>query len=61
MGAKRGKVRSEEGLTDSRYQPTKAELEEDVSIDASPEDVARAVMGDVEARVVGGEKGKKKR
>ena len=26
------------------YQPSKAELEEDVSIDATPEDVARALM-----------------
>ena len=26
------------------YQPTKAELEEDVSIDATPEEVAKALM-----------------
>ena len=39
-GRKRGVV------VDSRYQPTKAELEEDVSIDASPEGVgASAVFG----------------
>ena len=60
MGAKSGKKRVVE-VMDSRYQPTKAEMEEDVSIDASPEAVARAVMGDVEVGVVRGEKGKKKR
>ena len=37
-GRKRGVV------VDSRYQPTKEELEEDVSIDASPEDVARSLF-----------------
>ena len=31
-------------LKRSSYQPTKAELEEDVSIDATPEAVARAVL-----------------
>lgn len=30
-------------LLPERYSPTKAELEEDVSIDASPFDVARAL------------------
>lgn len=31
---------------DPRYQPTKAEMEEDVSIrDATPEDLALAVVG----------------
>ena len=60
MGAKGGKRRVVE-VVDRGYQPTKAELEEDVSIDASAEAVARAVMGDVEVRVVRGEKGKKKR
>ena len=29
------------------YQPSKAELEADMSIDATPEDVARAVMKQV--------------
>ena len=28
----------------SNYQPTKAELEEDVRIDATPEELARAVL-----------------
>ena len=31
-------------LVNSSYQPVKAELEEDMSIDATPEDLARAVM-----------------
>ena len=34
----------------SSYQPSKAELEEDVSIDASPEDIARAVGRQVRVR-----------
>ena len=29
-------------VIDSRYQPTKSEMEEDVSIDATPKEVARA-------------------
>ena len=38
---------------DPRYQPTKAELEEDVSIqDASPEDLALAVVGEHPRRVM---------
>ena len=31
-------------LVDPSYQPSKAELEEDVSVDASPEEIARAVL-----------------
>ena len=31
-------------LKRSGYQPTKAEMEEDVSIDATPEELARAVL-----------------
>ena len=37
-------------LMHSSYQPSKAELEEDVSIDASPEEIARAVGRQVEVR-----------
>ena len=33
-----------------RYQPTKAEMEEDMRINASPEKIAKAVMGRVEVR-----------
>ena len=33
-------------VVDSEYQPTKAELEEDVSIDATPEEVVRALFAD---------------
>lgn len=39
-------------VMDSSYQPSKAELEEDVSIDASPEDVGRALMQTVDVRRV---------
>ena len=35
-------------LKHSSYQPSKAELEEDVSINASPEEVARALGRQVE-------------
>ena len=31
-------------VVDSRYHPTKAEMEEDVSMDGSPEDVAGALF-----------------
>ena len=34
-------------VMDSSYQPSKAELEADVSIDAPPEKVARALMSTV--------------
>ena len=30
---------------DPRYEPTKAELEEDMRIDATPEDLAAAIFG----------------
>ncbi len=36
----------------SGHQPTKAEMEEDISVDLSPEDLARLMMRDVEARQV---------
>lgn len=34
-------------LKSSRYQPSKAELEEEIRIDATPEELARAVLRDV--------------
>ena len=37
-------------VPDTSYQPTKAELEEDVSIDATPEEVARAIMQPVKIK-----------
>lgn len=36
--------RPEVRVRSNRYQPTKSELEEDVSIDATPEDVIRAAF-----------------
>lgn len=39
-------------VADSGYQPTKAEMGEEVSIDATPEELARAVVMDVEVKVV---------
>lgn len=47
-------------LMHSSYQPSKAELEEDVSVDASPEDVARAVLSPVQIVYVDPPKSKKK-
>ena len=38
-------------VADSRYQPTKAEMEEDIVIDASPEELFRAVVHNVEIRI----------
>ena len=37
-------------LAPSEYQPSKAELEEDVRLDATPEDVARSVLQPVRVR-----------
>ena len=34
-------------LKSSRYQPSKAELEEEVRIEATPEELAKAVLRDV--------------
>ena len=39
-------------VADSRYQPTKAEMDEDVVIDATPEELLRAVVMDVELKIV---------
>ena len=39
-------------VADSRYQPSKAEMEEEIVIDASPEELLRAVVQDVEVRIV---------
>ena len=35
-------------LRSAQYQPSKAELEEDMRIDATPEELARAVLQPVE-------------
>lgn len=37
---------------DPRYQPTPAELEEDVRVDASPEELAQALFGRHPRRIV---------
>ena len=39
-------------VVESSYQPSKAELEEDVSINASPEEVARALVQTVNVQRV---------
>ena len=39
-------------IVDSSYQPSKAQLEVDVSIDASPDDVARALTRTVNVQRV---------
>ena len=47
-------------LAHHTYQPSKAELEEDVSIDATPEEIARAVLRPVQVVFVEQDKPKKK-
>ena len=37
---------------DLRYEPTKAELEEDIRIDATPEELAAAIFGRHPRRVI---------
>ena len=37
-------------LVNPKYQPSKTELEEDVRVNASPEEVAKAVMQRVDVR-----------
>ena len=37
---------------DLRYEPTKAELEEDIRIDATPEELAAAMFGRHPRRVI---------
>ena len=37
-------------LKPSSYQPCKAELEEDMRVDASPEDLLRAAVADVKVK-----------
>lgn len=39
-------------LKPSSYQPSKAELEEDVSIDATPGELRRAVMRPVKVKTI---------
>ena len=39
-------------LRPSSYQPSKAELEEDMSVDATPEELALAVLQQVEIRKI---------
>ena len=39
-------------VMDSSYQPSKAELEADVSIDATPEEVGRALMQTVDVQSI---------
>ena len=52
MGSETVKKRPVVEVADSGYQPTKAEMEEDVSIGATPEELLRAVVRDVQVKVV---------
>ena len=38
-------------VKDTQYQPTKAELEEDIRINTSPEELLKAVVRDVKVRI----------
>ena len=53
MGTKSGKKRVVE-VEGQEYQPTKAEMEERIKIDASPEEVARALFSGDPPRVESG-------
>ena len=44
------KPKPEVGLVNPRYQPSKAELEKDVRVNAQPEEVAKSVMRRVKIR-----------
>ena len=52
MAVRRSKKKPVAKVAENRYQPTKAEMEADMSIDATPEEVLKAVVRDVEVRVV---------
>ncbi len=49
------KAKPEVRVRPASYQPTKAELEEDMSIDATPEELARVALRPVEVKIIGGE------
>ena len=42
-------------LLPARYQPTKAEFEEDMSIDATPEELAQVAFRPVTIKPIGGD------
>ena len=52
MGDENSKRKPVVEVVDSRYQPSKAEMEEEIVIDASPEELLRAVVHNVEIRIV---------
>ena len=52
MGAENRKKKPVVEVADSRYQPTRAEMEEEIVIDACPEELLRTVVHNVEIRIV---------
>ena len=58
MGRKRKKPVIE--VAGSEYQPTKAEMEEEVVIDASPEELLRAVVQEIDLKLIDPKKGNRK-
>ena len=57
MGAENRKKKPAVEVMGSGYQPMKAEMEEAIVIDASPEQLLQAVVQDVEIRIVDLKKG----
>ena len=49
---KEGKTKKTVKVLPYKYQPTKAELEEDLSIPTTPENLAKAVVADVRLQEV---------
>lgn len=45
------KPRRKVKIVESEYQPSKAELEEDLRVDASFEDLTKAVLSDTEVKL----------
>ena len=52
MGAENRKKKPAVEVMGSGYQPTKAEMEEAIVVDASPEQLLQAVVHNVEIRIV---------
>ena len=50
------KPKSDVWLREIHYQPTKAELDKDMSIDTTPEELARVALRPVNVKIIGKDK-----
>ena len=57
MGSETVKKKPVVEVAGSEYQPTKEEMEEEVVIDASPEELLRAVVREVDLKLINPKKG----